>query len=102
MLVVAVFMVMHLVRQTGVLIYATFSVVSTFFQFEEHMTAFFASLAILVQVLCFYWSPNNHRFGFLLVLKIYSKQIILCKVFYVTDDAADCVHPRRLLQVSCG
>ena len=51
MLVVAVFMVMHLVRQTGVLIYATFSVVSTFFQFEEHMTAFFASLAILVQVL---------------------------------------------------
>lgn len=40
-----------IIAQSGVLIYATFSIVSTFFQFEEHMTAFFASLAILVQTI---------------------------------------------------
>ena len=56
----ALVMVVHLVYQTGVLIYATFSVVSTFFQFEEHMTAFFASLAILVQVLFFLVSIQSY------------------------------------------
>jgi len=40
-----------IIAQTGVIIYATFSVVGTFFQFEEHMLAFFSSLAILVQTL---------------------------------------------------
>jgi len=40
-----------IIAQTGVIIYATFSVVGTFFQFEEHMIAFFSSLAILVQTL---------------------------------------------------
>ena len=38
-----------IVSQTGVFIYAAFSIIGTFFQLEEHTLAFLASLATLLQ-----------------------------------------------------
>ena len=38
-----------IVSQTGVFIYAAFSIIGTFFQMEEHTLAFLASLATLLQ-----------------------------------------------------
>ena len=38
-----------IVSQTGVFIYAAFSIIGTFFQLEQHTLAFLASLATLLQ-----------------------------------------------------
>ena len=38
-----------IVAQTGVFIYAAFSIIGSFFQLQDHMLAFLASLATLVQ-----------------------------------------------------
>merc|ERR1719309_761584 len=42
-------MLLLVIAQTGVFIYAAFSIIGTFFQLEDHLIAFMASLATLVQ-----------------------------------------------------